>query len=218
LVVVLSATFVLAYYLPLHRAHETLTGRHRELSTKVHGIEEKLTQAQTELQAATKKRDELQAAAQQSEGSSKSSGNRVESVKSALSSKLEKAMKKGDVAVGAIDGRVVVAVASKAVFGAKNDVTAGGKSLLCDVAKASESLPLRVGVVGDAEAGSKDSAWTATASQAAKAAEALEQKCQVPAARLAATGFAKSSPNAKAFEGAKVATDHVEIEIVTGGP
>jgi chemotaxis protein MotB len=214
---VLSATFVLAYYLPLHRAHQTLTGRHRELTTKLRGIEEKLTQAQTELQAATKKRDELQAAAQQHEGASKSSGDRVDGVKSALSSKLEKAVKKGDAAVGAMRGRVFVAVSSKAIF-AKDDVSAGGKSLLCDVAKASESFPLRVGVVGDAETGSKDSAWTASATRAAKAAQTLGEKCQVPAARLAATGFGKSSPNGGAFEGAKLDAERVEIEIATDTP
>jgi chemotaxis protein MotB len=214
LLVVLSATFVLAYYVPLHRAHETLTALHREVGGKVRAAEEKVVRLEAELSAVTKTRDELQAAAQAREGTHKATGEHLEGLKAALATKLDKAIKKGDAAVGSAGDRVFVAISAKALFAPpKNDVSAQGRALLCDVAKIGERHPLRVAAIGG---GGKptDSAWSATATRAARATEAVEEKCQVPAERLSAVGYATNQPNAKAFEDAKLASERVEIEIV----
>lgn len=215
LMVVVTATFVLAYYLPLHRAHEALTERHREAAQKSKDAEAKVTQLSSELEAVKRKRDELEAAAARSEGQSKSASERVDSVKSALTDKLQKLVKKGDAAVGAEGTRVVAAIATKALLGGpKNDVTAGGKAILCDVAKAAGNYPLAVGAVGGATTPKTDP-WTATATQAAKLAQALEEKCQVSAKRLTAQGHAGNAAHAKAIDGATLPDDRVVIAIAT---
>src|SRR5688572_16207495 len=85
-----AATFVFAYYLPLHRAHAALTAQHQALSGKAQSAAGALKQAQTELAGIKEKRDELERDRFQRESGQKSELSKLELVKASLLMKLEK--------------------------------------------------------------------------------------------------------------------------------
>jgi chemotaxis protein MotB len=211
------ATFVAAYYLPLFRAHQKLADQYRELGQRSQGLSVTVSRVQGELKAATAARDQLQAEHDLHESAKTSSGAQQERAKAALSSKLDKYLKKGSAALGVNAGSLVVAFDSALLFLPQRlDLTAAGRALLCDVAKTSEAKALKVraslapgSVVAPALAASYPSPWALSAARAAAVVQVLEQSCSFPAAQLSATGDG-SQPLAA---GLKLSGDPVELEV-----
>ena len=211
------ATFVGAYYLPLYRAHQKLADQYRELGQRSQGLSETVSKAQVELKAATEARDQLQAEHDQRESAKKSTGDQMERVRVALSSKLDKFLKKGNAALLVSAGSLFVAFDSALLFlPQKLELSSTGRALLCDVAKTSEAKALSVrgslaagAAVPPALVGSYPSSWALTAARAAAVAQALEQGCAFPAAQLSATGNGNQQPLA----GLKLTGDPIELEV-----
>jgi len=217
---VAGATFVAAYYLPLYRAHEKLAEQHRELAQRSQGLSETVNKLQGELKITADSRDQLQAEHDARENAKKSSGDQQERTRAALSSKLDKYLKKGNAALLVNAGSLFVAFDSALLFlPQKLELSPTGRSLLCDVAKTSEAKSLTVhasladgSVVPPALAGSYPNAWALSAGRAAVVAQALEQFCAFPSAQLRATGSGNHPP----FAGLKLTGDPVQLEVGVG--
>ncbi|MGC4092225.1 MAG: hypothetical protein QM756_30960 [Polyangiaceae bacterium] len=145
LVVVGGLTFVGAYYLPLFRAHDTLSAEHQRSVDQSHTLERSLADAKADLQKAAARRDELEAEKQKRESGSVSAASELEGLRSELSSKLDKAEKKSLAAVALKNGVLSVSLADALLFSPKKlEPSAGGKQVLCDVAKAAAARSIRI--------------------------------------------------------------------------
>jgi chemotaxis protein MotB len=211
------ATFVGAYYLPLYRAHQKLADQYRELGQRSQGLSEAVGRVQGELKRTSEARDQLQAEHDAHESVKKNTGEQQERVKVALSSKLDRYLKKGNAALLASAGSLFVAFDSALLFQPqKLELTQTGRALLCDVAKSSEAKALTVraslaagSVVPPALLTSYPSPWALSAGRAAAVAQALEQGCSFPAAQLSAIG----NGNQPRLSGLKLTGDPLELEI-----
>lgn len=214
------ATFVAAYYLPLYRAHQKLAEQYRELGQRAQTLSESATQTKLELKAASEARDQLQAEHDSLESAKKANNDQLEQMRVALSTKLEKFVKKGNVGLSNA-GSLFVAFDSALLFVPQRlDLTPSGRALLCDVVKTSNAKTFAVraslapgSAVPPALAASYPNVWALTAGRAAAVAQALEQACAVLPVGLSATG----SGNLPAGAGLKVSGDPVEIELALGG-
>jgi chemotaxis protein MotB len=216
IIVVAAATFVFAYYVPLHRSHEALMRKQQESSQATQTLEQKLRDAEQQLGTTKKKNEELETERSAREKSQKSASDKLGDVKAAVLAKLDRQIKKGGAAVDAAGSRVVAAFETRLLFAsAKPEVSNQGKGLLCDVAKGapSPSQSLRVSVSSEAGAPGGGSVWELTAAQAAALADTLEQKCGVSARRLSATGHGASRAPSALTAVEKLGANRVEIEI-----
>ena len=216
LLFVAGATFVAAYYVPLYRAHQKLAEQYRELGQRAQTLSDAASKAQSELKAASEARDRLQAEQDARESAKKNSADQQEHARLALSSKLDKYLKKGNASLLANAGSLYVALDSALLFvPQKVDLTPAGRTLLCDVAKASEAKALTVratladAVVPAPLAATYPSAWALSAARAASVAQGLEQTCAFSAAQLSAVGNGAQPPRA----GMKLTGDPIELEI-----
>ncbi|HYO97168.1 MAG TPA: hypothetical protein VER33_21810 [Polyangiaceae bacterium] len=227
LVVVASVTFVAAYYVPLVRAHADLTAEHRRAADKVQSAEREVTSARTELKASRDKLATLEAERQAQEAgkgqatSATPSTEKRDATRAQLTALLEKHLKKGVAAVALQDGQLVVALADALVFAPRKlDVTPAGRALLCQLAKANDGALRVVGTDNGQKpppglAQKYPSAWVLRAARAGSVAEALENKCSVPAARLSAAGSATASAK---LGGAKPPAQHLELQFLNALP
>ncbi len=216
---VVIATFVGAYYLPLFRAHDTLSAEHRRLSEQSQTLQRSLNEVQAELKATKARRDELEQAEKEREAAKSGRSSELESLRSELKSKLERYAKKGQVELGSREGRTVLAVPDAALFPAgKLEVSHAGKQLLCDVAKAAGKKPLTVVALDASEqpapalASKYSSVLEVRAARGAAVAETLSSKCDLePSAVRVELGLGAPPLT---LDGAKVAP--VRIELVVG--
>jgi chemotaxis protein MotB len=214
---VIVATFVGAYYLPLFRAHDTLSAEHRRVSEQNQTLQRSLNEAQAELKTAKARRDELEAEQHQREATKTGQSSELETVRSELKSKLDRYLKKGS-ELGSRDGHLVLAIPDALVFSAgKLEVSNTGKQLLCDFAKASGRKPLNVlaldasDSVAPAFAAKFPSVLALRAARAAAVAETLQAKCEVDAGALRIQ-LPLAAP-AATLEGAKLAPVRIELEL-----
>ena len=216
---VACGTFIFAYYVPLYRAHETLASSHGRIMQQIKSLEDTLTQAQAALKSEIAKRETLEAEKRQRESAVKSSAGELEPLKATLGQKLEGPISKKQAVVALEGDRLVVVVGSNALFSTgKVEVSGAGKNALCEIGKAAGARPVRI------EASTDDSGVPAllklkytnefalSAAAAASVANTLEDKCNLKAAQLSASGFANKPPR-KGLEGAKIGGLRVEIEI-----
>ncbi|WP_433933602.1 flagellar motor protein MotB [Sorangium cellulosum] len=225
LLLVASATFVAAYYVPLRRAHMLLIQEQQKSVQKARELEQTLGQVRGELQAKAAEFDKVEAERQQAAAAKRSGLERAEQLKTEVAGKLDKPIKKGVAAVAVADGHAFVALSESAVFLPSTvDVSPQGQGLLCQVSAALSAsvgqAPLRVGAVS----GPPDSVppalqaayptpWELSAVRAATVAQALQDKCAVAGARLSAVGHAEHDPAAAALGETKLPPGRVEISI-----
>jgi flagellar motor protein MotB len=220
ILVVACGTFALAYYLPLHRAHRSLTDDHTRLRGQLESASSSLKQAQSDLKAAEAKRDELEADRDKRESALKGKSAEAQTLKSSLANSLDKFSKKKLALVGADEAGVRVALSTGLLFGAgKLDVSASGQIALCEIAKASGSRPLRViGIASDVPAALKTkfaTPWVYASAAAASAAEALESKCSVAPSRLTSERPGATRPPGSTFGGDMPPAARIEIVIAS---
>jgi chemotaxis protein MotB len=219
---VACGTFIFAYYVPLYRAHETLATSHGRIMQQIKSLEDTLTQAQATLKSEIARRETLEAEKRQRDTSTKSSASELESVRATLGQKLEGPVSKKQAGLALDADKLVVVLGSSALFSTgKVEVSGGGKNLLCEIGKAAAGRPVRV------EASTDDSGvpallklkytneFSLSAAAAASVANTLEDKCNVKATQLSASGYANRPPR-KALEGTKIGGLRVEIEIGGG--
>ncbi|MET0792859.1 MAG: OmpH family outer membrane protein, partial [Polyangiaceae bacterium] len=199
---VATATFVAAYYVPLYRTHQRLDAQYRELGQRAQTLGDSVAKAQLDLKSMTEQRDHLQAEQDQRESVQKGEREKLEHLRTALASALDKFAKKGSAAVVVNGNSLYVALDGNLVFlPQKLDVTPAARAVLCDVAKASEVKS--IAVRGSLAEGSVVPAALAkiypgpidfSAARAAAVAQVLQGGCAVPAAKLSATGNGTRDP------------------------
>jgi chemotaxis protein MotB len=217
---VACGTFIFAYYVPLYRAHQTLATSHARIVQQIKTLEDTLTQAQASLKSEIAKRQTLEAEKRQRDGAGKTPPGELDAVRTALTQKLERPIGKKQAAVAVEGERVVVVLASGALFGTgKVDVSGSGKTILCDIGKAAGGRAVKVEAATDDDGvparlkPKYTNAWAFSTAAAASVANTLEEKCSVPGAKLTASGFGKTKAPRKAFEGTKIGGLRIEIEI-----
>ncbi|HWA73587.1 MAG TPA: hypothetical protein VG937_14680 [Polyangiaceae bacterium] len=213
------ATFAGAYYLPLFRAHSTLTAEHRRAVDQIQTLAQSLSETKSELKTVTARKDELEAEKKKHESSAADSSSQLDSLKADLAGRLDKAAKKGLAQVSVGDGAVLVALADAALFTPhKLELSAPGKQLLCEVGKAAEKRQLVVSAAdadetADAALTQKyPNAWALRAARAAAAADGLQSKCGATAQLIVKTPGG-SAPGNSAFQGSKLPHVHLEFEL-----
>jgi chemotaxis protein MotB len=218
LLFVAVATFVAAYYLPLVLAHKKLAEQYRELSQNSQSLSDSASKAQQELKAVTAARDQLQAEHDARESTKKAGSEQQERVRAALAEKLDRFVKKGNVALRVNSGSLFVAFDSALLFVPQRlELAAIGRATLCDVVKASQPKTLIVraslgagSLIPPALIGSYPSPWALSAARAAAVAQGLEQACNVSASQLSVTSTGTQQPPT----GLKLAGDStVELEL-----
>jgi chemotaxis protein MotB len=215
---VASATFVAAYYLPLYRAHQKLGEQYRELDRRAQSQSSSLAKAEAELKSMSAQRDQLQAERNQENVAQNANIARQESVRLALSSKLDKFLKKGTAQVASSGGSLLVAFSSALLFQPKTlEPAPTARALLCDMVKSAQakSLIVRDSVAEGSAlsaplAKSYPSPWAFSAARAAVITQALEEGCGVPVSQLSAVGQGKYDPFAALL---KLPGERIELEL-----
>lgn len=228
LLLIASATFIGAYYVPLRRAHLLLTEEHQRSSQKSEELERTLTQVRGELQAKAAVVEKIEAERRQAEAAQKAGVEQVEQLKLVLSETLDRHIKKGIAAVAVDGGRAVVALAENAVFVPQTlDLSPQGRQLVCQAARVLTTggeAPIQVGAVSDpAEVASPvlqqahPTPWALSAARAARVAHALAEKCAIAGARLTAVGHATHDPAAAALAESKLPPGRIELTMALPG-
>lgn len=218
LLVVGCATFAFAYYLPLQRAHTTLNQRFGELQTQVDTANRGIADAKKEAKEAEEQRRSLESQADANKQSEKARGEQTQTLKSTLEGKLQKALAKDQAAVGTTSTQAVASLAlSQLMTPNKLEVSQPGKALLCGLASAGAERPLRVVVLAEkksippALAAKLKSPLAYSVAVAQVVTEALADKCNVPAARLSATGLPAEPARPAKVDGKKLSGPRVEL-------
>jgi chemotaxis protein MotB len=214
LVAVAGLTFLGAYYLPLFRAHDTLAAEHQRTVDESRTLAQSLADTKSELQKAVARRDELEAEKQKRDSGSASVASDLEGLRSDLSTKLDKFIKKNLADVSVKNGVVVVSLADSLVLLPKKlEVGGGAKQVLCDVAKSAGSRSLWIYAVDD---GSEPDAaleakypgsWGVRTARSAAVADTIETKCNVKSRDIVALGSVRPSASDK------LPPTHFEIEL-----
>jgi chemotaxis protein MotB len=181
------ATFVAAYYVPLLRAHRALTALYGQAKERAKSSERKLTELETDMKTVIAERDQLKEHESKRDGDAQSGRARMDALASALSLKLKKHFDKGRITLSTTGRRARLTVSRNTLIApGKDDISPSGALLLCDVAKATGSTPLRVGarIGGATAAPGAASPWESNAALTARVAQALADKCAVPRERL----------------------------------
>ena len=216
--VVACATFVFAYYLPLERAHTALVQRFSELQTQVGSAQRELEESRKHARALGEKQQALESQSEQVKQTEKARVDASQVLKSAVEAKLQKLVAK-DQATVAVAGTQVVASLSPAhlLTPGKLEVSPQGKLSLCGVASTSNDRTLRVMAFGDkksvppALAAKLKTPFQYSVALAQLVTETLLEKCNVPAARLSATGVPAEPQSPPKLDGKKLAGARVEI-------
>jgi chemotaxis protein MotB len=216
-------TFVAAYYLPLYRAQQKLSDQYRELSQKSQSLSDGASKAQADLKTVSAERDQLQAEHDQRDHAQKNDASEQQRAHDAVSAKLDKAIKKNAAAVVSDGSTLIVALDSALLFQPqKLDLAPSAVSLLCDVLKSAAAKSVMVSdalapgaALPAALAKTFATPWALSAARAAAVAEALVDKCSLPAAQLSATGSADHDQFGAQLASSKLPADRVELVLAS---
>jgi F0F1-type ATP synthase membrane subunit b/b' len=217
-VVIACLTFAFAYYLPLQRAHASLNERFSELKSQVDSGQRALDESRKQAAALEEKQRTLESQANLTRQTEKSRTEASQTLKSALESKLQKVVAKDQAAVG-LSGTQTVASISLAhlLTAGKLEVSPQGKLTLCSAAGAAGERALRVVAVADKKsipaplAAKLKTPLQYSVAVAQVVTETLLDKCNVPAARLSATGVPVEPAGAAKLDGKKLGGPRIEL-------
>ncbi len=205
LVVIGAATFLVAYYVPLFRAHSRLSGEYAKLSKAANSDRQKLADTVKALKSVSSERDQLERGRRASKKDEDASAERMTRVRRELEDKLSKGSASKLVRIEAQGGGLDVLFTGNSLF-ARNgaELSAAGKGLLCVVSQPSAAVgSLRYelwGLGAPAEQGTRDPASLRTAiALAESAAGALVDSCKVDSGAIvvrASTEPQKGGPSA----------------------
>lgn len=218
ILVVGCATFGFAYYLPLQRAHGTLTQRFGELQSQVSSAHRAADEAKARAKELSEKQQALESQADQAKQTEKGRAEASLAVKTALEQKLQKSITKDQAAVAIAGGQAVASLSLGSILSAgKVEVSPAGKATLCSVAGAAGERAIRVVAVADKKAipatlaAKLKTPLQYNVAVAQVVTEALLDKCNVPGARLSATGLAAEPAAPSKLEGKRLPGARLEL-------
>jgi flagellar motor protein MotB len=180
-------TFAVAYYLPLYRAHDSLSREYRALSVQASTQHQQLADTLDTLQRISVERDRLNTVAATKQKSSEALIPQAEGLERDLNTALKKYLGKGKVQVTRQQERLHVSLASPALVQATGaDLTDPGKKSLCAVGGALKSADVHITVQGFAAGPVAEAAtaWKLASARAAGAAQLLSETCGVAPGRV----------------------------------
>jgi chemotaxis protein MotB len=212
------ATFAFAYYLPLQRAHTMLNQRFSELQARASAESRALDESRKQAKLLEEKHQALASQFDQAQQNEKARSVASQTIKTALESKLQKALEKNQAAVGVSDARAVASLSlAHLLTPNKLEVGPQGKLSLCGIASASKDRPLRVVAVADKKsvpaplAAKLKTPLQYSVAVAQLVTETLLDKCSVAPARLSATGVAAEPAALAKLEGKKLSGPRIEL-------
>jgi len=221
--VVGCATFALAFYVPLMRAHEALTKEFLSLQAQVDSANRSTQDAQTQAKELLEQKQALQEQIAEAKQAEKSGSEASASARAALESKLQKVVAKDQAAVGSADGQAVATLSLNYLLSrGKLEVSPDGKAALCSVATAANKRAIRVLAVADKKsipaplAAKLKTPLDYGGAVSTLVAQTLLDKCSVDAAHLSATSFAAEPGASAKLEGKKLSGPRVELWLDTG--
>jgi chemotaxis protein MotB len=196
LVTIGAVSFIAAYYVPLFRAHQRLSGEYAQLSQAATGDRQKLATTVKALENVSTERDTLRTSQQGASQDKKSRAERLERLARELEGKLQS---KKQARVERHEDIVEVTFASSTLNADGDGLSDAGKKLLCQIAETGKVFaPLRYELRGLAKAGADS--WQTAAGRAGSAAETLPGNCRVDARNVLA--LASGEDQAKSGAGA----------------
>jgi hypothetical protein len=218
ILIVACATFAFAYYLPLQRAHSTLTQRFSELQAQVSSANRALEESRKQAKALEEKQQALASQVDQAQENEKARSAASQTIKSALESKLQKALEKNQAAIGVANAQAVASLSlAHLLTPNKLEISPQGKVTLCGVASASNDRPLRVLAVADKKsipaplAAKLKTPLQYSVAVAQLVTETLLDKCSVLATRVSATGVAAEPAAPAKLDGKKLTGPRIEL-------
>jgi hypothetical protein len=216
--VVACVTFGFAYYLPLQRAHETLTLRFSELKSKVDSANRSAEEARTRAKELGDKSQSLQTRLDELQHREQAGAEASRGVKSALESKLQKPIAGEQAAVGSAGGQTVASLSLGFLLTrGKLELSPPGKLALCSVAGASSNAAIRVLAV----AGKKDipaalapklkTPLDYNLAVAALVTQTLIDQCKAPPGKLSASGVPEGPASSPKLDGKNLVGPRVEL-------
>ena len=216
--VVACATFAVAYYLPLHRAHEALTAHFAELKSKVDAANRAADESRGRAKELSDKNQTLQSQLDQVQHREQASAEVSRAIKGALESKLQKAIASDQAAIGIADSHAVVTLSlGYLLTHGKLELSPQGKLALCSVASAASNPTLRVLVI----AGKKDippalapklkTPLDYSLAVAALVTQTLVDQCKAAPTKLSASGVPAEPASSPQLEGKNLSGSRVEL-------
>ncbi len=149
LVVIFAATFGIAYYMPLSKAHSALAQEHQSLTSEQQSVSQQLKETTAQLQATQKERDELKAKLGKIDDGEASEVKRAQDLHNEISGALEKRAGRKDLAIASSANTTVIVIDDAKLFrGHQAHVNPIGKAILCDVAKAVKGKDVSLQIEG----------------------------------------------------------------------
>lgn len=216
--IVACATFALAYYLPLQRAHTALTAHFAELRSKVDSANRVVEESRRSAKELSDKNQTLQSQLDGAAQREKASGEASQTLKSTLDAKLQKQIASGQVAVGTAGAQAVASLPlSFLLTRGKLEVSPAGKAALCSVASASSDHWLRVLAV----AGKKDlppalaaklkTPLECSLAVAELVTRTLVDQCKAAPTKLSASGVPAEPAAGPKLDGKKLSGPRIEL-------
>ena len=180
LLLVGAATFVLAYYLPLYKAHAALRGQYRNLSREATTQRGQLTQTLDTLKQVATERDQLSESSRKQKEAGSALETQLVSLEKELRTQLKKFIGPGKLDMELQKGKIRFALASPALIAPTGGtITEPGKSVISVIGAAAKSASLGIHIysaAADAAAKQKPE-WQISALCAGNAAAHLVDKC-----------------------------------------
>ena len=174
-----TLTFAAAYYLPLYRAHASLTKEYRALSNQANTQHKQLLDTLDTLKQVSTERDQLNEIARKLQRTSEILTPQAEGLERVLRNALKKYLGQGKLQLVRKSEKLSITLASPALVAATGaDLTDAGKKALCLVGATIKSASVGVAVGGNA------SAWKLATARAGNAAQLLGESCGVDSSRI----------------------------------
>ncbi len=185
-----SATFAIAYYVPLYRAHALLREQYKTATTDAVNFRKQLVDAVATLNQTTDECSKLRSQAHQDEKSTAALVSHAERLERSLQVPLKKFQGKGRLSLERKQERVRVTFAAPALVAPTGgDLTDFGKKALCALGSSLKDSEFHV-VVQGLGVGAVDkagSAWQVAAARAGNTAQLLSKSCGVDSSHIEVT-------------------------------
>jgi flagellar motor protein MotB len=187
LLLVGSATFALAYYVPLYRAHSRLRAEYKATSTEAADFRKQLADTVATLNQTTDDCAKLRAETHQHGKNTAVLVSHAERLEKNLQAPLKKFQGKGRLTLERQEEKLRVTLSAPALVAPTGgDLTDAGKKALCAVGSSLKDADYHVVVQGQgvAKTDKTSSAWQMAATRAGNAAHLLSNSCGVDSSRI----------------------------------
>jgi chemotaxis protein MotB len=191
LLLVGSATFVVAYYVPLYRAHQQLRDEYKKTSAEASTFRRQLTDTVATLSSTTnvcdKMRSDVRKKTEDTDALASALASRTEHIERSLQIPLKKFKGRGKLSVAREKDLLRVTLAAPAVVApTSGDLSTFGKMALCALGGSLKDSDVHVVVqgLGFSPAGKPSASWQLATTRAGNAAQFLSEKCGVDASRI----------------------------------